>query len=88
MLIRAFKGILKLFKRQRLDFFLNQIIELLSDIFVDFAVFSWLVEGFVVGAVDWGEHEIVGVGIFVILVVEQRLRLGQSGVVEFGIDIR
>ncbi len=85
VLIRAFEGILKLFKRQGLNFFFNQIVELLSYIFVDFAVFSWFIEGLIAGAVDLGEHEVVCVGILIVLVVVQRLGLGQSGVVKFGV---
>ena len=85
MIIRAFEGILKLFKRQRLNLFFNQIVELLSYIFVDFAVFSWFIEGLIAGAVDLGEHEVVGVGILIVFVIVQRLGLGQSGVVEFGV---
>ena len=61
VLIRAFEGILELFKWQRLNLFFNQIVELLSYIFVDFAVFSWLIKGLIAGAVDLGEHEVVGV---------------------------
>ncbi len=85
VLVRAFERILKLFKRQGLNFFFNQIVELLGNIFVDFAVFSWFIEGLIASAVDLGEHEVVGVGILIVLVVVQRLGLGQSGVVKFGV---
>lgn len=44
MLVGAFEGIFYLLERKRFDILFNQIVELLGDVFVNFAIFSLLIQ--------------------------------------------
>jgi len=68
VLIRALEWILELLEWKRIDFLLNNIMKLFNNIFVNFSIFSGLIQWIRMVVVMIGKSHIISVTILIVFV--------------------